>query len=131
MISSAAEHRAVDMAEMFQGLVERLNATIDAYEFVRPSRFQPVDARIVERRDVAIFLGTKPLQPRLAGMHPKRIGTGCQHAVGQRVESGFGILVVDTNPAFDGDRDFHRRLHRRDAFRHQHRRLHQAGAERA
>ncbi len=43
----------------------------------------------------------------------------------------FRILVVDAEPAFDGDRNFHRALHRRDAPRDQIRLRHQAGAEAA
>ena len=30
-------------------------------------------------------------------MHPERVGTGVEHAVGQRVERLLGILVVDAD----------------------------------
>ncbi len=62
-------------------------------------------------------------------MHDERIRACGNHAARQRIESDFRILVVDADPAFHSDRDFHRALHRRNAFGDQRRLRHQAGAE--
>ncbi len=62
-------------------------------------------------------------------MHDQRIAARGDDGRGHRIERLFGILVVDAEPAFDGDRHAHRSLHRRDAIADQHRLRHQAGAE--
>src|SRR5207248_5973179 len=43
----------------------------------------------------------------------------------------FGVLIVDADPAFDGDGDFHRALHGPDASCDKLRLRHQASAEAA
>ena len=64
-------------------------------------------------------------------MHDQRIGARCDHAARQNVERNFRILVVDADPAFDRDGNFHRTLHGGNAFRDQRRLRHQAGTEAA
>ena len=64
-------------------------------------------------------------------MHDQRIGAGGDDAARQRIERDFRILVVDADPAFDGDGNAHRALHRGDALGDQRRLRHQAGAEAA
>ena len=62
-------------------------------------------------------------------MDEDRVGAGVDHRVGDRVERDLGVLLVDAEPAFDRDRDCHRRLHGRDGGRDRRRLAHQAGAE--
>ena len=64
-------------------------------------------------------------------MHDQRVRAGRDHAARQHVERHFRILIVDADPAFDGDGNFHRALHRGNAFGDQRRLRHQAGAEAA
>ena len=51
------------------------------------------------------------------------------HRVDEPVEIGLSILVVDPDPALDGDRHLHRPLHLRKAARDEIGLAHQAGAE--
>ena len=62
-------------------------------------------------------------------MHPQRVRAGGEHAVRQRVERHFNILLVNAEPALDRDRNRDRRLHGQDALRHQFWLFHQASAE--
>ncbi len=62
-------------------------------------------------------------------MNDQRIGAGGNHRPRQRIERGFRVLVVDTDPAFDRDGDGDGSLHRGYACRDQFRLRHQAGAE--
>ena len=64
-------------------------------------------------------------------MDDQRIRAGGDHAAGQRIQRDFRILVVDADPALDGDRNAHRVLHGIDALGDQRRLRHQAGAETA
>ena len=94
-------------------------------------RFSRYTLRIVERRDVAVFLRRQPVEPGLAGMH-----VNASHARGDDApRSGrgadLGILIVDAEPAFDGDGNTDRALHGADALGDQLRLRHQAGAEAA
>ena len=131
VIGSPAQHHPVDMLKMRLGLVEICDAAIDADVEVRQALLQPVDADVVERRNIAVFLGRKALQPGLAGMHPQGIDTGRDDGVGQLVERLFRVLVVDADAALDGHRDRNHLAHRRNAFGDQFRLAHQAGAETA
>ena len=64
-------------------------------------------------------------------MDDQRIGAGGDDAARQRIERDFRILIVDADPAFDGDGNLHRALHGIDAFGDKRRLRHQAGAEAA
>ena len=64
-------------------------------------------------------------------MHDERIGSRLLYGLRKSFKRGFGILLVDTDAAFDGDRDRHGGLHRRDAVANQGRFGHQTGAEAA
>ena len=131
LIGGAAQHDAIDMSKVRPRLCKTADATVDDDGHVRHRRLQPIDPVVVERRDVAIFLRRQSVEPGLAGVNDQRIRAGRDHSLRQRIEGGFGILIVDTDPAFDGDRDGHGLLHRRDASGDQRRLSHQAGAETA
>ncbi len=111
-------------------LVERLHPAIDADENRSQPLLEAVDARIVERRDIAVLLRRKPFEPGLARVDPKRVGACGQHLVGKRVQRLLDVLLVDADAAFHGDRHCGGSLHGGDAVGDQIGRAHQAGAER-
>ena len=86
MVGGTAKHHAVDMRQMSLRLIQIRYAAIDADEPARIPLLQPVDAGIIERRDVPVLLRAQPFQPRLARMDPERIRAIVEYAVGQRVE---------------------------------------------
>ena len=56
MIGSATKHNAVYMIQMLNRFIERLNTAIDPDELIRILPFQAIDAIIVQRRNIAVFL---------------------------------------------------------------------------
>ena len=64
-------------------------------------------------------------------MHDQRVRAGRDHTARQLVERDLRILVVDADAALDGDGNFDRALHRRNAIGDQRRLRHQTGAEAA
>ena len=72
-------------------------------------RLQLVDQRIVERRNVAVLLRAKALEPGLAGMDddaPPRPPPDARRPA----RTGLArLLLVDADAAFDGDRERDRR----------------------
>ena len=64
-------------------------------------------------------------------MYPDGVRTGVDHGAGEMIERHFGVLVVDADPALDGDGNFDRGLHGGDAIADERRLGHQAGAEAA
>ena len=116
---------------MLLRLLDAADAAIDDDGHIRQRGLQPIDAAVIERRDVAVLLRRQSVQPGLARMHDQRVAAGGDHAARQRIERRFRILVVDADAAFHRDGNFHRPLHRGDAVGHQRRLRHQAGAEAA
>ena len=92
---------------------------------------QAVDARVIERRHVAVLLRRQALEPGLARVHDERIGAGRDGCVGELVERRLRVLLVDADAALDRDRHRDRGFHRRDAVGDERRLAHQAGAEAA
>ena len=119
------------MVEMLLGLGEAGDAAIDDDGHIGQRGLQPIDPVVIERRDVAVFLRRQSVEPGLAGMHDQRIGAGRDHAARQHIERHLRILIVDADPAFHGDGNFDRALHRGDALGDQRGLRHQAGAEAA
>ncbi len=71
VIGGAAQHDTVDMNQMRLGLVQRADSAIDGDDQLRMGPLQLVDQRVVEGRDVTVFLGRQALQPGLARMDDK------------------------------------------------------------
>ena len=90
---------------------------------------EPVNAVVVERRNLAILPGRETVEPGFARVHDQRVDPRGFYRGREGIERRLGILVVDAEAAFDRDRHRHARLHGRDAFRDEPRRGHQAGAE--
>lgn len=55
LIRLASDHHAIHMFEVRFGLVQRLNTAIDRHGQVLEVAFQLVHARVVQRRDLAVF----------------------------------------------------------------------------
>ena len=133
LIGGAAHHHAVDMREMRLRLLDAGDAAIDARSADRGcARLEPVDAIVIERRDVAVLARRQALRARPCAharsahrrrpLRPRRVSAS---------SDCFRILLVDADAAFHRDRDRDRRLHRGDAVADQRRLRHQAGAEAA
>ena len=131
VVGGAADHHPVHpCGEMRAGLVQRLDPTVDRQVHLGEGALHLVHERIVERRDVAVFLRAQPLQPGLAGVDrhprdPRRL---------ESVEKGgqdvTRLLIVDPDPTFHRDLGRCRRgAHRRDAIGDEPGRLHQHRAE--
>src|SRR5580704_13732310 len=131
LIGGAAHHHAVDPTEMRKRRLDPANAAVKNDSQAGMRTFEPIDAIVIEWRDFAVVLWRKSLQPGLAGMDDERIGAGLLDTLCKNLERLFGILLVDADPAFDGDGYGHRGLHRRNAFADKSRLGHQAGAEAA
>ena len=117
------------MAEMRASLREAPDAAVENDGEVRVVALQPIDALVVERRDVAVFPRRKTLQPRLAGMHDDGRAARIGDRRDEPVERLLLILIVDADAALDRHRQPHRVAHRRHAIGDPPRLGHQAGAE--
>jgi hypothetical protein len=131
LISGAAHHHAIDEGELCLRIIERGDTAVEDDGQARMLALQCVHERIIERRDFAVLPGRKPFQPRHARMHDKRVSSGRTHLFRQREQRLTRLLIIDTEPAFDGNRHLNRALHRRDAIGDKIRLAHEAGAERA
>ena len=129
MIGGAPDHDAIDVGEVAGDFCERSNATIDSDQVGRQALFEAVDAIILKRRNVAVFFRRESLEPRFAGMDDHAIASGGDHRIHELIESGFGILIIDTEAAFDGDGQGGGGFQRGNAFGHKRGLAHQAGAE--
>ena len=131
LIGGAAHHDAVDIFEVRKPLFDAGNAAVENDGQARMRRLEPIDARVIERRNFAVLLRRQPFEPGLAGMHDERVGARRFDRAGKNFQRLFRILLVDADAAFDGDRHRNGGLHRRHAVAHQRRLRHQAGAEAA
>ena len=129
LIGRPPDHHAVHpRCQMFLGLGQRGDAAVDRQVKVGPLGLHPVDQRVVERRNIAVFLGAQTLQPRLSGVDREPAHTGVRDAVEEIGQHRFRVLIVHADPAFHRDLDRacradHRRRAARDEVRvfHQHR----------
>ncbi len=131
LVGSAAEHDAIDMFEMSLGLLDGLDAAVQHDLEIGARRFQAIDARIIERRNLAVLFGRQPLEPGLARMHDKRRATGGGDTIDEALKVGLLVLIIDADAALDGDGRRLARPHRGDAGRDEFGLRHQAGAEAA
>ena len=56
LVGGAAEHHAVDMGKMRLRLGKRRDPAVEHHGKRRQARFQPVDARVIERGNVPVLL---------------------------------------------------------------------------
>ena len=90
---------------------------------------QLMHQRIVERRNIAVFLWRQPLEPSLAGMDDQGVGARVQNLFGDVEQRRARLLIVDADAAFDRHRHAHRVLHRAHAIGDEHGAQHKAGAK--
>ena len=92
---------------------------------------QAVDAVIIERWDIAVFLWRQAFQPSLAGMDDESRAARLADRGDEAGEILLVILIVDADAAFHRHRYAHGIAHGADAIAHQARLGHQAGTEAA
>ncbi len=119
------------MLQVLEGLLQGGDAAVDGDGEIRVILFDPVDAGIVERRDLAVLLGAQTAQPGLAGMDDEGIATGVAHLLDEGLQKFIGVLIVDADAGLHRHRNVDQVAHRLDAVGHQCGLSHQAGAEAA
>jgi hypothetical protein len=129
LIRRAPQHHTVDVLQMLSACFQRLDAAIEHDGEFGPRGLEPVDARIIERRNLAVFLRREPVQPGLARVHDERRHARACHRFDEAREIRFAVLVVDADPALDCHRDRDARRHSRNACGDEIRLRHQARAE--
>ncbi len=131
LVGGAPHHHAVDMRQVRRRLVEIGDAAVDRDGKRRAPGLQPIDAVIIERRNVAVLARREPVEPGLARMHDERVDAGALDGAGERLKRLLRILRIDADATLDRDRHLHCGLHGRHAIADQRRLGHQAGAEAA
>lgn len=106
VVGSASDHDSIDMFEVFLCFIDGEDAAIDFDDEFGVEFLEFIDFRVAKRRDVAVFLGAKSLEPCLACVHGKAL-TCIGFCDGfDEVEHMFkGVVVIDTDAMFYGDRD--------------------------
>ena len=90
---------------------------------------QPINTLVVERRNLAILLRTQAAEPRFTGMHDERVASCLVNGIGEVLQGVVLVLIIDTNSAFDCDREIAGVLHGFDTIAHQIGSRHKAGTE--
>ena len=131
VIGGAAEHHAIDMAQVRGRRLHGRDAAIDHHRQPRPLALEAVGPVVAQRRDFAVLLRRQALQPGIAGVHHHHRAAGGDHLVDEAGEGIVVVVLVHAEAALHRDRDGGCRGHRRHAVGHQRRLSHQAGAEAA
>ena len=69
LIGGASHHHAIEAPEMVQRLVDVRDAAVEHDVKTGVRGFEPVDARVIERRDVAILARRETIEPGLARVY--------------------------------------------------------------
>src|SRR6516165_4536507 len=93
--------------------------------------FEPIDARVIEWRDVAILARRETIEPGLARVYDQCGHAGLLDRAGQRFKSFLWILIIDADAAFDRDGQLDHARHGGDAVADEGGLRHQTGAEAA
>ncbi len=107
------------------------DSTVDTDPQCGKIPLQPIDSRILQRRQVAILLRAQPQQPGLARVHHQMAQTGIDQAADEGLQLSVTITLIDTDPTLHRDRNGHRLAHRAYAIGDARRFQHQTGAEAA
>src|SRR3954470_11384931 len=110
-------------------ILDARDAAVDRDVERGPRALQPIDAIVVERRNVTILAWREAVEPSLARVHDQRIDAGRHDNARECIERLFRILLVDAEAALHRDRNPDSRLHRGNALTDKLRLGHQAGAE--
>ena len=119
------------MLQVLESLLHGGDAAVEGDGEIRVILLDPIDAGIIERRDLAVLLGTQAAQPRLAGMDDKGVATGIAHLLDKGLQKFVGVLIVDADTGLHRYRNIDHITHRLDAVRHQRGFTHQAGTKAA
>ena len=130
LIGGPPQHDAVDMRKMRLRRLEIGDAAVEDDRPVGMGALQRMDQRIVERRDGPVVFGAQSVEPRLARMDDDAAAPAAS-PLRRSAESLLGLLLVDADPAFDGDRNADRGGHRGDAVGHKLGLAHETRAEAA
>ena len=104
MIGGAPQHHPGNsLREMMLGGRDAVDAAIQDNRKIgthgRLTRYQ----RIVKRRDLAVLGRTETGEPGLASMDNDTPHAGALHRVKKPWQGFVGVLIIDADPAFDGD----------------------------
>ena len=111
-----------------------LHACDPAVEHDRQARMrglEPIDARVIERRNFAVLLRRQSFEPSLSRVNDERIDARLLDRAGKNLQRLFRVLLVDADAAFHRDGNRHGGLHGRHGVADQSRLRHEAGAEAA
>lgn len=117
------------MGEVRGGFVECGDAAVDDDCKAGVGVLEAIDTAVVERWDLAVFLGRQSLQPGLASVYDEHLAAGAGDSPHEAFEVGLAVLIVDADPAFDSDGNGNRGPHRCDARSNEVGLRHQARAE--
>ena len=130
LIRGAPEHHAVDVR---RARARTCRASVSPPLITIRERgelaLQPMHARIVERRNLAILLRAQAVQPRLARVHDERVAAGRRDGRDEAAHELVGIVVVDAEPRLHRHGHRNGAAHRGDAVRDSARIEHQRRAE--
>ncbi len=100
-------------------LRQRLDTAVDEDFQLREILLQLIGVVILQRRDLAIFLGTQALEDGIAGMHDEGLAAGLGNLADEIAHEVIGLHVIDADAVLHGHVDGHRILHGFDAIGHQ------------
>ena len=129
LVRLAPDHHAVQVLQLLFHLVERLDAAVDADVQVGHLRLEAVHEIVVQRRDLAVFLGAEPLEPRLARVDNKYATTRVTDSLYKISEKIPAVELVDSDTALDGDGNGNCVLHGLETVGHKALALHEACPE--
>ena len=104
MVGRTAQHDAVGVLQVRFDLVEVGNAAIDGDCQVWAFGFQAVYAFVDQRRDIAVLFRREAPQPGLAGVDDEGLTASTRHDIDEGAQLVVIVVVVNAEPALDGDR---------------------------
>src|SRR6185312_7052086 len=63
LVGRASQHHAIDTGKMRPRLVETRDSAVDDDGYIRQRGLEAIDAAVIERRDIAVFLGRQAVEP--------------------------------------------------------------------
>ena len=116
---------------MLQGPFEGVDPAVEGYGQLGIVLLDPIDARVVQRRDLAVLFRAQAAQPGLASVDDEGIAAGIAHLLDEGLQEFVGVLIIDADAGLHCHRNAHHIAHRLDAVGHQGGLPHQTGAETA
>ena len=114
---------------MLLASLQRFDAAVDDDGELGKVALQVIHPFVVERRDLPVLLGREPLQPGLARVHDKHLGTARRHSAHKIQQLRIALLMVDADPVLHGNGHFTGVTHGRHTVAHQCGLGHEAGAK--